>query len=446
MTFDEAIEYWFHRIDFERKTPQPGDMKLGQMRVLLERLGNPHERYRILHLAGSKGKGSTSAMLEAILRAQGYRTGLFTSPHLERVEERMRVDGEPIGRAQLVSRLEEIHDAARAPAPGESAPLNDSLTFFEIATALGFAHFAANGVDWAVLEVGLGGRFDATNVCRPDVALITSISFDHTETLGNTLAKIAFEKAGIIKPGRPTVSGVVDPGARQVIVERCRSLQAPLFQLGSDFTFTHEPAHINDGERPNRVSVTTWRRTWPALDVNLVGAHQAANAALAVAAVECLRERDVRLEDDAVVRGLAGVVWHARLEILQRRPLIVLDCAHNVASAEALRDALLASFPCAGRRILVFASSRDKDIAGMLATLMPIFDDVVFTRFANISRATPVDRLFELSPTQSRCRLHRADDPRSALALAQKIAEPNDVVCITGSVFLAGEVRSLLRP
>jgi dihydrofolate synthase/folylpolyglutamate synthase len=445
MTSDEALQYWFRRIDFERKTPRPGDLKLDRMCVLLERLGNPHEAFRILHLAGSKGKGSTAAMLDAILRVQGYRVGLFTSPHLEHVEERIRVDGEPIGRAELAAQLEEIHAAARAPAPGDDAPLNDFLTFFEIATAVGFLHFAARRVEWAVLEVGLGGRFDSTNVCVPEVAIVTSISFDHTETLGSTLAQIAMEKAGIIKPGRPTVSGVVDADARAVIEDRCRAVGSPLLQLGRDFQFDHEPAHINFDERPARVSVQTWRQSWQSLELNLVGAHQAANAALAVAAVECLRDRDVPLGDDAVARGLAGVQWPARLEILKRRPLIVLDCAHNVASALALREALLASFPSRGRRILIFAGSRDKDIAGMLAVLAPIFSDVIFTRFEQNPRAVPIDRLVELAPPDAACRQHRADHPAAALALAEALAQPDDLICVTGSVFLAGEFRPLLR-
>ncbi len=444
MTSDEAVEYWFRRIDFERKTPQPGDLKLDRMTALLQRLGNPHERFRILHLAGSKGKGSTSAMLDAILRAQGYHVGLFTSPHLVRVEERIQVDGVPIASAELVARLDEIHAAGRDPVPGESAPLNEALTFFEIATALGFLHFAARRVEWAVLEVGLGGRFDSTNVVVPQVALITSISFDHTEMLGDTLAKIAYEKAGIIKPGRPTVSGVLDPLARQVVEDRCRAVGSKLVAIGRDFSFVHEPARINHDERPARVTVSTWRRTWPTLDLHLVGAHQAANAAVALAAVECLRDLNVPLGDDAIARGLAGVHWPARLEVLNRKPLVLLDCAHNVASAQALRDALLASFPIAGRRILIFAGSRDKDIAGMLAILMPLFDDVVFTRFEHNPRAAPIERLLELLPATATCRRHLTDSPTAALALAQSIARPDDLICATGSVFLAGEIRPML--
>lgn len=445
MTFDEAVQYWFRRVDFERKTPLSGDLKLRNIYLLLERLGNPQNRFRILHLAGSKGKGSTSALLDAILRAQGYRVGLFTSPHLVRVEERIQVDGEPISAFELTTRLEEIQVAGREPIPGETGSLNDSLTFFEIATALGFLHFALRRVDWAVVEVGLGGRFDSTNVVDPHVAIITSISLDHTETLGDTLAKIAFEKAGIIKPGRPTVSGVIADPARSVIEERCRSVGSRLLEIDRDFSYTHEPAWIDGDVRRAQASIATWRRGHRQFDLNLVGAHQAANAAVAVAAIECLRDDHVPIGDDAIARGLVNVVWPARLEVVGRRPLVVLDCAHNVASAESLRDALIASFAMKGRRILIFGGSRDKDIAGMLAVLTPLFNEVIFTRFGNNPRALEVERLRELMPANSECQIHGAADPASALTFAKELAQPEDLICATGSVFLAGELRPLLQ-
>jgi dihydrofolate synthase/folylpolyglutamate synthase len=444
MTFDEALQYWHRRVDFERKTPLSGDFKLRNIALLLARLGDPQRRFRIVHLAGSKGKGSTSAMLDAILRAQGYRVGLFTSPHLVRVEERIQVDGEPMSRAELIDRLDDIRDAGCEPAPGESAPLNESLTFFEIATALGFLHFALRRVDWAAIEVGLGGRFDSTNVVLPEVAVITSISLDHTETLGDTVAKIAFEKAGIVKAGRPTVSGVVDTPAREVIEKRCADVGSPLFERGRDFTFVHEPAHIDDADRPASAIIATWRRQLPALALNLVGAHQAANAAVAVATIECLRDAGVPITDDAIAAGLAGVTWPARLEVLGRKPLVVLDCAHNVASAEALREAILNSFPVRGRRILIFGGSRDKDIAGMLALLTPLFGDVIFTRFGNNPRAVEVERLFEWMPMGTTCQAHGASDPAAALAQALAIAGADDMICVAGSVFLAGELRPML--
>lgn len=443
MTSDEAYDYWFRRVDFERKTPTPDDLKLEHIAAILARLGNPQHRFRIVHVAGSKGKGSTAAMLDAILRAQGYRVGLFTSPHLVRVEERIQVDGEPIAPLDAAARLEEIADAGRLPIASESGPLNETLTFFEIATALGFLHFATRSVDWAIVEVGLGGRLDSTNVVMPEAAVITSISYDHTQTLGNTLAKIAFEKAGIVKPGRPTISGVVDPDARSVIESRCAALGSPLAQLGREFTYSHEPAVEQDDAYGDRVAVCTWRGTAQSYLVNLRGAHQAANAAVAAATVDCLRERGVQIDDASIARGLATVRWPARLEVVSREPLIVLDCAHNVASAAALREALLASFPKSPRRILVFASSRDKDVAGMFAELAPIFSDVIVTRFANV-RAMATDRLLELIPANATCRRSCVENPAEALKLARTLAGPADLICAAGSVFLAGELRPLI--
>src|SRR5437660_11273801 len=212
MTYDEALAFWYGRVNYERKAPQPGDLKLDRMRALLHRLGDPHEQLRTVHVAGSKGKGSTCAMLASVLRHAGYRTGLFTSPHLTDVRERIQIDGELIGREQLAALMTDI-----SPAVEEMELRGEPVTFFEVGTAVGFLHFLRQGCDIAVIEVGLGGRFDSTNVITPLVSIITSISLDHTEMLGETVEQIAFEKAGIIKPGVPVVSGVTDPGARAVI-------------------------------------------------------------------------------------------------------------------------------------------------------------------------------------------------------------------------------------
>ncbi len=306
MTYEEAIQFWFGRVNYEQKTPQPDDLKLQHMRSLLARLGDPQDRLRILHVAGSKGKGSTSAMLAAMLQAAGYRTGLFTSPHLVAVEERMQVDRQPIARAELAALMAEMREASRV------GGLERELTFFEVGTALGFLHFVRRRVDVAIVEVGLGGRFDSTNVCRPLAALITSISLDHTQVLGDTPEQIAREKAGIIKPGRPTVSGVRAAGPRGVIAETCRRRGSPLRQIDSDFRYTYEPALIGEqDERGSVAHVQTWRRAWPDLHLGLIGEHQARNAALAVAAIELLGELGLPVPEAAVRTGLATVRWPA---------------------------------------------------------------------------------------------------------------------------------------
>jgi dihydrofolate synthase/folylpolyglutamate synthase len=440
MTHDEALAFWFARANYEQKTPRADDLKLDRMRTLLARIGNPHDRLRIVHVAGSKGKGSTAAMLAAVLGAAGYRTGLFTSPHLVGVAERIQVDRQPIAEPELAALLTEIR-AATEPR------LERELTFFEIATALGFLHFVRRRVDIAAIEVGLGGRFDSTNVCRPLAAIVTSISLDHTQVLGETTEAIAREKAGIIKPGRPTVSGVRADGPRRIIDMTCRQRHAPLRQIGVDFHYEYEPAVIGESnERGATAHVRTWRRDWPELRLGLVGEHQAHNAAVAVAAIEVLEELGLPVGAAAVRAGLAAVRWPARLEVLGRRPLAVLDCAHNVASARALVQALEASFPlpAGARRSLVFAGSRDKDLAGMLRVLAPCFDRVFLTRFRDSPRATPPEQLATLLPADQRELATIVPGAAAAWQQARREADDRDLICVTGSVFLAGELRSLM--
>jgi dihydrofolate synthase/folylpolyglutamate synthase len=437
MTYEEALAFCYGRINYEVRTPQPGDLKLDRMRGLLGRLGNPHLRVRAVHVAGSKGKGSTAAMLAAILRRAGYRTGLFTSPHLSGIEERIQVDDANITRAELIAGMTEIRDAVAAI---EARKESESPTFFEVVTALGFLHFVRRRVDLAVLEVGLGGRFDSTNVCCPLVSIITSISFDHMQQLGSTLDRIAGEKAGIIRPRVPVVSGTTAPEARPVIAAVAAGQRAPLVELGRDFDYTTEPARVTEaGVQPAGVRVTTRPRAWPRMDVGLIGAHQAANAAVAVAAVEALREQGLTLPDAAVAAGLAGVHWPARMEILAQRPMVVLDCAHNVASARVLVETLQASFPATPRR-LVFAASNDKDLSGMLAVLGPHFRHVYLTRFHNSPRfADPTALAALLDNAGVAHTVHTSS--AAALAAARHASKPEDLICITGSVFLAGEMR-----
>jgi dihydrofolate synthase/folylpolyglutamate synthase len=442
MTYEQALDYWRGHINYEQRAPTADDLKLDRMRALLARLGDPHRRLRILHVAGSKGKGSTAAMLAAILQRAGYRTGLFTSPHLCRLEERFLVDNRAILPGELAVLLGEVRDAVECGRPLAGAP----PTFFELATAVGFLHFVRRRVETAVLEVGLGGRLDSTNVCQPALAIITSISYDHTRILGDRLASIAREKAGIIKPGRPVVSGATVPEARTVIEDIARFRRAPLYQLDADFRFVYRPGHLSAGEtvRP-RVTVRTRRRIWPEMEVNLLGAHQAANAAVAVACVEELCRQGWTLPDQAVTAGLREVDWPARMEVVGRRPFVVLDCAHNVASAEALIETLEASFP-PGRRLLVFAGSGDKDVAGMFRVLGPRFDQALVTRFTNNPRALDPTHLAELWSERSAAPVNVCTTPQEALEQARALAGPDDLVCISGSVYLAGELRPSLLP
>jgi dihydrofolate synthase/folylpolyglutamate synthase len=451
MTYDEALAFWFGRVNYESAVPQLDDLKLDRMRHLLARLGNPQDRLRIIHVAGSKGKGSTSAMLANILQLAGYRTGLFTSPHLTQVEERIQIDRQPISPPELTVRLNEIRRVIEDPSHGPRI----EPTFFEVATALGFLHFANQEVDAAVIEVGLGGRFDSTNVCWPLVAIITSISFDHVELLGHHLASIAMEKAGIVKPGCPTVSGATAPEARRTIEAICRRRGSPLKQLEKDFHFQYESGQVvpceDSSETPSRseflfqkprVRIASDQNIWPSMNLALMGEHQAANAAVAVSCVEQLREQGLPIADTAVARGLANVAWPARLEVFGGRPLVVLDCAHNLASIHALIDTLQQSFP-PSRRWLIFAGSSDKDLSGMLQLLAPVFSGAFLTRYSGSKRALPPEQLAPLAASHGLpCTVYSS--PQEAWHAARRSAAVTDLICITGSVFLAGEIRPLL--
>jgi dihydrofolate synthase/folylpolyglutamate synthase len=419
------------------------------MRAVLDRLDNPHQRLRVVHVAGSKGKGSVAALLEAVLRRAGHRTGLFTSPHLCRVEERIQVDAEPVRPDELAALMDDVHRAALA-VEARLSPGAQGVSFFEVATALGLLHFVRRRVDVALVEVGLGGRFDSTNVCRPLLAVITSISLDHTQQLGGTLDRIATEKAGIIKPNRPTVSGARAPEARAVIEAVTRRRQSALVEIDRDFNYQYEPGRVTAEDRqPPRVSVRTRARQWPALALGLLGEHQAANAAVAVAAIEQLRQTGLAIPDGAVCAGLADVRWPARMEVLRNRPLVLLDCAHNVASAHALVETLENSFPehrlAQARRLLAFAGSTDKDLAGMLTVLAPHFSHAYLTRFGDNPRAADPARLAEMWRHASALPCTPCATAPEALCQALAAAGPDDLVCVTGSVFLAGELRPYLQ-
>jgi dihydrofolate synthase/folylpolyglutamate synthase len=442
MTYDEALAFWYGRVNYERKVPQHGDLKLDRMRALLHLLGDPHDRLRTVHIAGSKGKGSTCAMLASVLRCAGYRTGLFTSPHLVDVRERIQIDGELIRHNELAALMAEIRPAVEALEAEGQPP-----TFFEVGTALGFLHFLRRGCDIAVIEVGLGGRFDSTNVLTPLVSVITSISLDHTQLLGDSVEKIAFEKAGIIKPGVPVVSGVTELGPRAVIECIATECGSRFAQLGVEFQLTcimvpgrKDLTILRQHGYPFHYSVKTHSRERP-IRPRLRGSHQAHNAALVVAVVELLQEMQVPISDDAIQRGLTEVEWPARFERFETQPPAILDCAHNVASAEALFETLLDSF-LPQQRVLIFAASSDKDVPGMFDVLAQYFQRFYLTRYQQSTRAVPPEQLAAWLPPDKEHVI--CPTPTDAWYAARADATPDTLVVIAGSVFLAGELRPLL--
>lgn len=432
--YEAAIEWIYGLINFEKTVGRSRDFRLDRTRRLLEAVGNPQQRIPAIHIAGTKGKGSTATMVASILTAAGYKAGLFTSPHITRFEERIRVDfcepnaGEMVA---LVTQLQQLSERDDGLVP----------TYFEAALLMAWCHFATNQTDFSVLEVGLGGRLDATNVCDPEVCVVTSISLDHTNVLGDTLQEIAGEKAGIIKPGVPVVSGVTNPPARDVIRSVAAENGSALYELDRDI----EVESRVDGMGRSCVSVTTpWRRL-DELTLSAAGAHQASNAALAVTAVEVLRSQGLVAEANRIASGLERVHLPARIEVVALQPVTIVDGAHNEASVAAVVETL-EGMHLPRPRVVIFAASEQKDIAAMLSLLLPAFDMVILTRYIENPRAVPPNELAvvadELIASGSPGAFRTAPTPQDALSAARE-TEPG-VICVTGSFFVASEVRKLL--
>jgi len=441
--YEQAIEYLFGRINYERLSStaySASDFKLDRMRELLHRLGDPQERISAVHITGTKGKGSTAALVSAVLSAAGYRTGLFTSPHISAFEERMAVDGVLPSPAQIVDLVNRV---AAVVAELDLLPGPMSPTYFEITTAMAWLYFAQQGAQVVVLEVGLGGRLDATNVCRPEVTVITTISRDHTKLLGTRRDQIAREKAGIAKPGVPMVCGVLDAPVQQVIAEACAEQGAPLLQLEHDFGYRVQA--VGHAATPGGDEIEVWlpggRRL--AATVPLIGAHQAHNGAVALAVIDQLERRGWLIPENAVHAGWQRLHWPARIEVMGRRPTVIVDAAHNWAAITALLGTLDQRF-AARRRILVFAGTKDKDVSGMLRQLLPRFDTVILTACQNNPRGATVESLGRMVRGICATSVHLTPDPVAAWKLARRFAGPEDLICVTGSFFLTAELRDLI--
>ncbi len=460
MTYQAALDYVWGLVNYETVPPERrSPYRLDRMRAFLERLGNPQNAVPAVHIAGSKGKGSTAAMVEIVLRAAGYRTGLYTSPHLHSPRERIRVGGRMISREAFVELVERLRPVAES---------FEGLTTFEFLTAMAFVHFAEQGVEVAVVEVGLGGRLDATNLIeRPAVTVITPISLEHTTILGNTLAQIAAEKGGIIKPGVPLVSAPQEPEALAVLAEIAAERGAPATLVGHSwvgertafsldgqvFTVTYQPCGPMEGGRAvwgQACGAYQFGFQLPDLAIPLLGKHQVVNATTAVAALHLLREQGYLWSEEALRRGLAHVVWPARVEVVSSRPLVVVDGAHNDTSARALAATLLelahAGHAAWDRLWLVAGMLRDKDAVAVLEPLMPLAAGLVVTQ-AHHPRAKPTNELTaSLQPLLARCPAVVVEEPEVERAVARALAwaGPDGAVVVCGSLFVAAEAREFL--
>lgn len=439
MDYKQTLDYIDSYTDYE-KLPMPHDpafYDLRRVEELLARLGSPHLGAKSVHIGGTKGKGSTAAMIASALTTSGYTTGLYTSPHLNTLRERFSVDGEFITEGELISVVERLKPEVEA--VNEKATYGE-LTTFELLTALAFAHFKLKGVDFQVLEVGLGGKYDATNIILPEVCLITSISFDHTEVLGNTLTEIATEKAGIIKPGCVVVLSPQPDEVVRVIERVCRSQVVELVRVDRDVTW--QSLGFDDKRQSLEVK---GRLDSYKLSIPLLGQYQLGNAATAVAALEVLAAKGFNISRDSIVDGLARVSWTGRFQILGKHPLLVVDGAHNPDSARRLRESLVQYFDF-DRAILVTGVSLDKDIDGIVAELVPIFDKVIATRSRH-PRAMALEKL-KAAFGRHGVEAQTAKGIPEALSLARSIAGARDLICVAGSLFVVAEAieqASLLR-
>jgi len=440
----EAIEYLYSFVDFSMTRAfrySADQFDLGRMFALMDSLGNPQCEYAVIHVAGTKGKGSTSSMIASAVHAGGYQVGFYSSPHLQDYNERIQLNGKCISPAQMVALVNEIKPHVAK---------IERLTTFEITTALAFLYFARQNVDLAVVEVGLGGRLDATNVVEPMVSVITSLSYDHTAFLGNTLTEIAREKAGIIKPHQPVVVSPQKDEARRVIKAVAHERNSPLTQLGEDILFSpiehslkgqsfiiwtseQQPLMNIYLESPEK---SEWQPT--RLEIPLLGQHQVENAAVAYAALQVAKSKGLRIDDDQIQRGFKQTFWPGRFEVLSTTPILIVDSAHNRDSALKLRLALeeyLAGKPV----VLLFGASEDKDVEGMFTELLPRVDHVICTESWH-PRAMKADKLVEYAhhfgrPAQAYLPVENAFNQ------AVQAAGKDAAIVVAGSLFIAAAVR-----
>jgi len=440
-TFDQALKYLFEKTDYEKQQRlryNVDTFDLSRMERLLKSLGDPHLKIKTVHIAGTKGKGSTATMLARMVEANGYRVGLYTSPHVVTLRERIAVDSHMITERELLGLINRAYASIEKLAAKDDAP-----TFFEIMTALAFLHFRDKQVDIAVIETGLGGRLDSTNVVQPELVGITSISMDHMNLLGPDLASIAREKAGVIKEGIPVVTVAQDPSAMRVLRRQATAMKAPLFVTGRDIDFSYRFESSREHGPHTRICVTTPTSRFEHLRVPLPGEHQAINCGLALAMLDRLKTIGYEIDDDKAVAGLRQVKMTGRMEIVSADPRIIVDAAHNAASIRALIQAIGQHIPY-DSMIIVFGCNSDKDVRGMLQQLQFGADKVIFTRSNSPKAVFPHD-LAEMYAEVCGKMCQTAMTLREGIRIAKSAITREDLICITGSFYLVGQAKEQLR-
>ena len=437
-TYREALTFLTSATDYERMARvgyNHSTFDLSRMERLLAGVGDPHKELRCVHIAGTKGKGSTATMLARMLESCGYRVGLYTSPHLMDVRERISINGTLVPEAAMTDCLAKL-----APVVTKKMA-DDRVTFFELMTAVAFLYFSREKIDIAVVETGLGGRLDSTNVITPDVCAMTSISSDHTRQLGNSLGKIAEEKAGIFKSGVPVVSAPQDQEVRDVLRRAAMTTEAPL-KFTSDLEFSSRFESSRATGPHSRVCLTTNRSRFEHLRVPLLGEHQAINCGVALGVLDALKMAGMEIDDELAAKGLADTTLPGRMETICNDPRILVDGAHNSASVDALMRAIGQNIPY-DSMVVIFGCAADKDISGMLSRIAMGADKVIFTAARGVRSADPVDLYAEYEQTAGKM-AQLADNAEEALSIATRAVSREDLVCVTGSFYLVAEVRKVV--
>ncbi len=430
------MDYLLARTDYEKQERVRYNVttfSLDRMRSLLSALGDPHDKFRTVHIAGTKGKGSTATMLARMLESNGYVVGLYTSPHLIHLHERIAVNSEMIAESEMLGLMNRIY------APVEKLSKDDPPTFFELMTALAFMHFADRKVDIGVIETGLGGRLDSTNVIQPQVVGITSLSIDHKLQLGDTLDSIAMEKAGVFKKGIPAITVQQEPMALSVLKEQATAVKAPLSITGADIDFSYRFETSREHGPHTRICLTTPTSKFEHLRVPLHGKHQAINCGLALALLDKLKSSGYRIDVDKAADGLHRVTLAGRMEMICDDPRIMIDGAHNAASIRALIHAIGQNIPY-DSMVVIFGCNTDKDVVGMLTELQYGADKVIFTRSSAPKAVSPQD-LADMYTEICGKMYQTSSSLGEALQLARSAVGREDLICITGSFYLIGQAK-----
>ena len=436
-TYKQAVKYLFERTDYEKEQRLRYNVttfNLNRMEKLLSLLGSPHKKVPTVHIAGTKGKGSTATMLGKMLESNNYTVGLYTSPHLVHLHERITVNSEMISESQMLGLMNRIY------APVEKMSKVETPSFFEIMTALAFMHFVDAEADIAVIETGLGGRLDSTNVIRPEVVGITSLSIDHQYQLGNTLDKIAKEKAGVFKRGVPIITVQQKPEAMGVLRSHAAAVKAPLSVTGEDIDFSYRFETSREDGPHTRICLTTLTSKFEHLRVPLYGRHQAINCGLALAMLDKLKSSGYEIDSEKAAEGLSNVSLVGRMEMICDDPRIMIDAAHNADSIESLIHAIGQNIPY-DSMVVIFGCNNDKDVEGMLRKLQYGADKVIFTRSNSVKAMSP-EELADMYSGICDKMFQTATSLGEALRLAKNAVDREDLICITGSFYLIGQAKA----